>query len=187
VSAILLRRAAEYARRKATWRLGNELIRLNGTNDPAKAVQVDGRPQDNAVRNIWINETALSTALNASYMAEQTAIFGIVVGVALLLIGFGFAILAIGGALRNPDNALGLRFGDSWFMNPEGRLVKPIHCIARPVLKQRQKCPLCQQRSEIRIPAQSIVDVPARPGRVLHADREPGRVPRKIDISRIDL
>jgi hypothetical protein len=82
-----------------------------GTNDSAKAVQVDGRPQDNAARSIWINETALSTALNASYMAEQTAIFGIVVGVALLLIGFGFAILAIGGALRNPDNALGLRFG----------------------------------------------------------------------------
>ena len=35
VSAILLRWAAEYARRKATWRLGIELIRLNGTNDPA--------------------------------------------------------------------------------------------------------------------------------------------------------
>jgi hypothetical protein len=35
VSAILLRWAAEYARRKVTWRLGNELIRLNGTNNPA--------------------------------------------------------------------------------------------------------------------------------------------------------
>jgi hypothetical protein len=82
-----------------------------GTNDAAKAVQVDGRPQDNAARNIWINETALSTALNASYMAEQTAIFGIVVGIALLLTGLGFGILAIGGALRNTDNALGLHFG----------------------------------------------------------------------------
>jgi hypothetical protein len=28
-----------------------------------------------------------------------------VVGVALLLSGFGFAILAIGGALRNPETA----------------------------------------------------------------------------------
>jgi hypothetical protein len=28
------------------------------------------------------------------------------VGVALVLAGFGFAILAIGGALRNPDTAL---------------------------------------------------------------------------------
>ena len=39
-------------------------------------------------------------------MASQLALFGIVVGVALLLSGFGFAILALGGALRNPENAL---------------------------------------------------------------------------------
>jgi hypothetical protein len=82
-----------------------------GTNDATKAVQVNGRPQDNAARNIWINETALATALTTSYMAEQTALFGIVVGLALLLTGFGFAILAIGGALRNPDSSLSLPFG----------------------------------------------------------------------------
>jgi hypothetical protein len=39
-------------------------------------------------------------------MAEQISLFGIVVGIALLLSGFGFAILAAGGALRNRDNAL---------------------------------------------------------------------------------
>jgi hypothetical protein len=39
-------------------------------------------------------------------MADQLALFGIVVGVALLLAGIGFAILAIFGALRNPDTAL---------------------------------------------------------------------------------
>jgi hypothetical protein len=39
-------------------------------------------------------------------MAEKTALFGIVVGIALLLSGLGFAILAIGGALRNPDTAI---------------------------------------------------------------------------------
>jgi hypothetical protein len=33
-------------------------------------------------------------------MAEQLALFGIVVGVALLLTGIGFIILALGGALR---------------------------------------------------------------------------------------
>jgi F0F1-type ATP synthase membrane subunit c/vacuolar-type H+-ATPase subunit K len=38
-------------------------------------------------------------------MAEQISLFGIVVGVALLLAGIGFAILAIGGALRNPERA----------------------------------------------------------------------------------
>ena len=44
-------------------------------------------------------------------MASQLALFGIVVGVALLLSGFGFAILAIGGALRNPENTLNFVFG----------------------------------------------------------------------------
>jgi hypothetical protein len=48
----------------------------------------------------------LTTALNTSYMAEQISLFGIVVGVALLLAGIGFGILAIFGALRNPDTAL---------------------------------------------------------------------------------
>jgi hypothetical protein len=60
---------------------------------------------DNGRRNLWVTETALTTALNASYMASQISLFGIVVGIALLLSGFGFAILAVGGALRNPDTA----------------------------------------------------------------------------------
>jgi hypothetical protein len=71
-----------------------------GTNDAAKALQQNGRPVDNAARNVWVTETALSTALNVSYMAQQLGNFGIVVGVALLLSGFGFVILAVGGALR---------------------------------------------------------------------------------------
>jgi hypothetical protein len=78
-----------------------------GTNDPAAAQKgPDGQPLANSARNLWVTETALATALNTSYMAEQTALFGIVVGIALLLSGFGFAILAIGGALRNPEHAL---------------------------------------------------------------------------------
>lgn len=79
-----------------------------GTSDPTVALMDDkGKPVANASRNTWVTATALTTALNTSYMAEQTALFGIVVGIALLLTGFGFAILAIGGALRNPDTALG--------------------------------------------------------------------------------
>jgi hypothetical protein len=77
-----------------------------GTNDATKAIQVKGQPQDNAARNIWVTETALTTALNASYMAERTALFGIVVGIALLITGVGLGILAIGGTLRHPDTAL---------------------------------------------------------------------------------
>jgi hypothetical protein len=64
------------------------------------------QPVDNGRRNVWVTETALTTALNTSYMASQLGLFGIVVGIALLLSGFGFAILAIGGALRNPQTAL---------------------------------------------------------------------------------
>jgi hypothetical protein len=64
------------------------------------------QPVDNGARNVWVTETALTTALNTSYMADQLSIFGIVVGVALLLAGFGFGILAIGGALRNPETAV---------------------------------------------------------------------------------
>jgi hypothetical protein len=78
-----------------------------GTNEEAKALKnAKGAPVDNPAREVWIQETALSTALNVSYMANQLSLFGIVVGIALLLSGFGFAILSIGGALRNPDTAL---------------------------------------------------------------------------------
>jgi hypothetical protein len=65
------------------------------------------RPVENGLRNMWVTETALTTALNTSYMAEQLSLFGIVVGIALLLSGFGFGILAIGGALRNRETVLG--------------------------------------------------------------------------------
>jgi hypothetical protein len=66
------------------------------------------RSVENGARNIWVTETALTTALNTSYMAEQLALFGIVVGIALLLAGIGFAVLAVGGALQNRENALAI-------------------------------------------------------------------------------
>jgi hypothetical protein len=79
-----------------------------GTNDPAQATKDEnGQPVSNGARNIWVTETALATALNMSYMAEQLSLFSIIIGVALVLAGLGFGILAIGGALRNPDTALG--------------------------------------------------------------------------------
>jgi len=79
-----------------------------GTND-TKFAATDPKtkqPVSNGRRDLWVTETALTTALNTSYMADQLALFGIVVGVALLLAGLGFGILAIGGALRNPETAL---------------------------------------------------------------------------------
>ena len=42
---------------------------------------------------MWINATALTTALNTAYFAESVATFAIVMGIALLLAGLGFAVL----------------------------------------------------------------------------------------------
>jgi len=83
-----------------------------GGTDNVKYAVIDPKtkqPAQNGARNVWVTETALTTALNTSYMASQLALFGIVTGVAFLLAGIGFAILAIGGALRNPQTAL------TWF------------------------------------------------------------------------
>lgn len=68
------------------------------TSDEAAAAKdpKSGRPVENAARNIWVTETALGTALNTSYFAEQVALFSIVMGVALLLTGIGFLVLALG-------------------------------------------------------------------------------------------
>ena len=77
-----------------------------GTNDEAAALKDEsGQPVANGARNIWVTETALTTALNMSYMAEQLAIFGIVVGVALLLTGIGLVILAFAVFGREPRAA----------------------------------------------------------------------------------
>lgn len=75
-----------------------------GTSDTAAAAKdSNGQPVANNARDIWVTETALTSALNMSYMAEQLSVFGIVVGVALLLTGIGLLILALavlGGRFR---------------------------------------------------------------------------------------
>jgi hypothetical protein len=77
-----------------------------GTSDEeAAATDENGEPISNSARNTWVTETALSTALNTSYMAEQIGLFSVVVGIALLLSGIGFIILALavlGGGHREP-------------------------------------------------------------------------------------
>jgi len=75
------------------------------TSDEAQAAKdpKTGQPVENGLRNLWVTETALTTALNMSYMAEQLSLFGIVVGVALMLTGIGFLVLSIGGALRRAE------------------------------------------------------------------------------------
>jgi hypothetical protein len=68
------------------------------TND-AKAAAIDPKtkqPVANGARDIWVTETALTTALNTSYFAENVALFSIVMGVALLLVGGGLLVVALG-------------------------------------------------------------------------------------------
>jgi hypothetical protein len=75
------------------------------TSDESQAAinEETGKPVENGLRNMWINATALSTALNTAYFAEQVATFAIVMGIALLLAGLGFGVLTF-RALAPADN-----------------------------------------------------------------------------------
>lgn len=69
-----------------------------GTNIEAEAVKLpNGAGMPNPARNVWITETALSNALNTSYMAEQVSLFGIAVGAMFLLVGLSLAGVSLGG------------------------------------------------------------------------------------------
>lgn len=88
-----------------------ELAVGGGTDNPLYAA-VDPKTQQpisNPARNLWVTETALTTALNASYMADQISLFGLMVGFTLLISGLGFGILAVGGALRNKESVVTVR------------------------------------------------------------------------------
>lgn len=54
-----------------------------------------GKPVENPIRQLWVTETALSTALNTAYFAESVATFAIVMGFALLLSGIGFLVVTL--------------------------------------------------------------------------------------------
>jgi len=77
-----------------------------GTSDEEAALKdEEGNPVSNSARNTWVTATALTTALNVSYMAERLSVFGMVVGVALLLTGIGLVILAFAVFGREPSVA----------------------------------------------------------------------------------
>ena len=70
----------------------------NPTSDKAVAA-IDPqtkKPVANQARQIWVTETALTTALNTAFFAERVATFAIVMGFALLLSGIGFTVLTLG-------------------------------------------------------------------------------------------
>jgi hypothetical protein len=76
------------------------------TSDAAKAAKdpKTGAPVPNGARNVWVTATALTTALNTSYFAESVALFAIIMGIALLLIGAGLLVLTVRW-MREPASA----------------------------------------------------------------------------------
>jgi hypothetical protein len=79
-----------------------ELAEGGGTDNPTYAATdpKTGAPAANGARDLWVTETALTTALNTSFFAERVAMFSIVMGFALLLTGIGFLVLAWLGVLK---------------------------------------------------------------------------------------
>jgi hypothetical protein len=78
-----------------------------GTSDEEAALKDEqGNTVSNPARQSWVTAVAITTALNTSYMAEQLSIFGMVVGVALLLTGVGLVILAFAVFGREPEAAV---------------------------------------------------------------------------------
>jgi hypothetical protein len=75
------------------------------TNDEKlAATNPAGKPVENPLRQLWVTETALTTALNTAYFAESVSMFAIVMGFALLIVGVGFLVLTL-IALRRPATA----------------------------------------------------------------------------------
>lgn len=79
----------------------------NATSDESLAAKdpKTGQPVENGLRNVWVTETALTTALNMSFFAERVALFSIAMGAMLLLTGIGFFVLTLGGALRRREQS----------------------------------------------------------------------------------
>lgn len=53
------------------------------------------QPVSNPARQTWVTETALTTGLNMAFFAEQVSLFGIVVGISMLVIGIGLGVLTL--------------------------------------------------------------------------------------------
>ena len=80
----------------------SELAEGGGTDNAAYAVAdpKTAQPVANGASDLWVTETALTTALNTSFFAERVALFSMVMGFALLLSGIGFLVLAYLGLLK---------------------------------------------------------------------------------------
>ena len=87
--------------------MGQFLDKAGKPTSDEKAAAIDPKtqkPVSNPARQIWVTETALTTALNTAYFAESVALFAIVMGIALMLTGVGFLVFLL-IALRRPATA----------------------------------------------------------------------------------
>jgi hypothetical protein len=78
----------------------------DGATSNKQYAQIDPtskQPVANGARNVWVTETALTTALNMAYMGSQLSLFSIVVGIALILAGIGFCILDFAALHRRKE------------------------------------------------------------------------------------
>ena len=74
-----------------------------GTNNAeAAAIGPNGNPLPNTARDGWITATALITALETAYFAEQVGNFAMLIGLALFLTGVGLTVLTAAAILRVP-------------------------------------------------------------------------------------
>jgi len=83
----------------------SQLAPGGGTNN-ADYAQIDpktSKPVQNASRNVWVTETALSTGLDVAFMATLLVLFSLIVGVALLLAGVGFVVLSRAALPKAPS------------------------------------------------------------------------------------
>ena len=72
------------------------------SDEKLAAKDASGQPIANRARDLWVTETALTTALNTSFFAERVAWFSIAMGAALLLTGIGFGVLTLGALGWSP-------------------------------------------------------------------------------------
>src|SRR3954469_13616220 len=95
--------------------MGQYLDKAGKPTSDEKLAAIDPKttkPVSNPARQIWVTETALTTALNTAYFGESVSMFAIVMGFALLLVGVGFLVLTL-IALRRPATATESRWSAS--------------------------------------------------------------------------
>jgi len=78
--------------------MGQYLDKAGKPTSDKTAAAVDpksGQLVQNPARQTWVTETALATGLNMAFFAEQVSLFGIVVGICMIVIGVGLGVLTL--------------------------------------------------------------------------------------------